>query len=123
MIYWSIPKYRLLRGYWWERRSEEFVQLAWLAGEAYSWEKKSMIVIFVVPTLSGDLPEVAGAIYLPPASQSDIYRAAQKTPVAIGLIDGFFDRVPAVWHKEILWAMTQGIYVFGSASRGSPQSC
>jgi hypothetical protein len=28
-------------------------------------------------------------------------------------------RVPAVWHKEILWAMQQGIHVFGSAGMGA----
>jgi hypothetical protein len=27
--------------------------------------------------------------------------------------------VPAVWHKEILWAMTRGIHVFGAASMGA----
>jgi hypothetical protein len=27
--------------------------------------------------------------------------------------------VPAVWHKEILWAMSQGIHVYGSASMGA----
>jgi hypothetical protein len=27
--------------------------------------------------------------------------------------------VPTVWHKEILWAMTQGIHVFGAASIGA----
>jgi hypothetical protein len=27
--------------------------------------------------------------------------------------------VPTVWHKEILWAMAQGIHVFGAASIGA----
>jgi hypothetical protein len=48
-----------------------------------------------------------------------VYRAALKWPSAIGIIDGYFERVPSVWHKEILWAMSQGIYVFGSASMGA----
>jgi len=30
-----------------------------------------------------------------------------------------FDGVPSVWHKEILWAIEQGIPVFGSASMGA----
>jgi hypothetical protein len=38
---------------------------------------------------------------------------------AIGIIDGYFERQPAVWHKEILWAMSHGIHVFGSASMGA----
>ncbi|HYL81593.1 MAG TPA: TfuA domain-containing protein, partial [Candidatus Acidoferrum sp.] len=40
-------------------------------------------------------------------------------PHAIGIIDGYFECVPAVWHKEILWAMTHGIHVYGSASMGA----
>ena len=37
----------------------------------------------------------------------------------IGLIDGYFDGVPAVAHKEILWALDQGIRVLGAASMGA----
>ncbi|MEW6498386.1 MAG: TfuA-like protein [Cyanobacteriota bacterium] len=59
------------------------------------------------------------AVYLPPVSQGDVYRAAMKRPRAIGIIDGYFNQVPAVWHKEILWAIAQGIPVFGSASMGA----
>jgi hypothetical protein len=40
-------------------------------------------------------------------------------PRAIGIIDGYFEHVPSVWHKEILWAMAQGTHVFGSASMGA----
>ena len=35
------------------------------------------------------------------------------------MIDGYFERVPAVWHKEILWALSRGIHVFGAASMGA----
>jgi hypothetical protein len=59
------------------------------------------------------------AEYLPPAAQGDVYRAALERPDAIGLIDGYFHRLPAVWHKEILWAMAQGIRVYGAASMGA----
>ncbi len=78
------------------------------------------VYVFTGPTLS---PEEArgelDAIYLPPASQGDVYRASLRRPRAIGIIDGYFECVPAVWHKEILWAMTQGIHVYGSASMGA----
>ena len=78
------------------------------------------VYIFTGPTLS---PEEArtelDAVYLPPASQGDVYRATLRRPRAIGIIDGYFECVPAVWHKEILWAMTQGIHVYGSASMGA----
>ena len=76
--------------------------------------------LFVGPTV---LPAERGAlvdfICLPPASMGDVYRAASARPRAIGIIDGYFEGVPAVWHKEILWAMSQGIHVFGSASMGA----
>ncbi len=78
------------------------------------------VVIFVGPTLA--LTEVSGlidAICLPPVAQGDVYRASLRRPSAIGIIDGYFEHVPAVWHKEILWAMSQGIHVFGSASMGA----
>jgi len=59
------------------------------------------------------------AIFLPPAQQGDVYRAAREKPAAIGLIDGLFDQVNAVAHKEILWAMSQGVHVLGGASMGA----
>lgn len=59
------------------------------------------------------------ADFLPPAAQGDVYRVARAGPQAIGIIDGYFGRVPAVWHKEILWALGRGIHVYGSASMGA----
>src|SRR5713226_10363052 len=77
-------------------------------------------VIFTGPTLSAvDARMVLAADYRPPAAEGDVYRAARGRPQVIGIIDGYFERVPAVWHKEILWAMSQGIHVFGSASMGA----
>jgi hypothetical protein len=76
--------------------------------------------IFVGPTLSvQDAQSVLDANYLPPVSQGDVYRTSLHKPPVIGIIDGYFERVPSVWHKEILWAMTQGIHVYGSASMGA----
>jgi hypothetical protein len=78
------------------------------------------IYVFAGPTLSPKEAAVElDAFYLPPVAQGDLYRVALKRPRAIGIIDGYFERVPAVWHKEILWAMAQGIPVFGSASMGA----
>jgi hypothetical protein len=78
------------------------------------------VYIFTGPTLSPReaLPEL-DAMYLPPASEGDVYRVALKQPKAIGIIDGYFHSIPAVRHKEILWAMSRGIHVFGSASMGA----
>jgi hypothetical protein len=78
------------------------------------------VYVFTGPTLSpGEARAELDAVYLPPASQGDVYRASLTQPRAIGIIDGYFECVPAVWHKEILWAMTQGIHVYGSASLGA----
>ena len=77
-------------------------------------------VIFAGPSVRGlDLPSRNDVLFRPPAKQGDIFRATLTRPEAIGLIDGYFDGVPSVWHKEILWAMSQGIRVFGSASMGA----
>ncbi len=78
------------------------------------------VVVMVGPTLGR--PVVGSeldAVYLPPVAQGDVYRAAQEAPVAIGIIDGYFENVPSVWHKEILYALSQGIRVFGAASMGA----
>jgi hypothetical protein len=78
------------------------------------------VYIFTGPTLSAaDVRAELDAVVLPPVSQGDVYRVALHRPAAIGIVDGYFERVPAVWHKEILWAMAQGIHVFGSASMGA----
>jgi hypothetical protein len=78
------------------------------------------IYIFTGPTIAvEEAREELEAVYLPPVSQGDVYRVAKHHPRAIGIIDGYFEHVPSVWHKEILWAMREGIHVFGSASMGA----
>jgi hypothetical protein len=78
------------------------------------------IVVFVGPTLSReDIATGGDLVCLPPVAQGDVYRAAQRRPQAIGIIDGYFSGAPSVWHKEILWAMSRGVPVFGSASMGA----
>ncbi len=76
------------------------------------------MIVFAGPSIVGlDIP---GTIDLrPPAMQGDLYLAALERPDAIGLIDGYFEGVPAVWHKEILWAMAEGIPVLGASSMGA----
>jgi hypothetical protein len=78
------------------------------------------IVIFSGPTLWNDpVQGAAGFTWLPPARRGDLLRAAAERPFAIGLIDGCFETVPSVWHKEILWALAHGVHVFGAASLGA----
>ncbi|HEV7515143.1 MAG TPA: TfuA-like protein [Thermoanaerobaculia bacterium] len=78
------------------------------------------VFVFTGPTLPAEEGRaLLDAVYLPPVSQGDVYRAARERPWAIAIVDGYFGRVPAVWHKEILWAMAEGIHVFGAASMGA----
>jgi hypothetical protein len=77
-------------------------------------------VVFAGPTIAArDITAIVDAVCLPPAAQGDVYRIALERPRAIGIIDGYFEGQPSVWHKEILWAMNEGIHVFGSASMGA----
>lgn len=80
----------------------------------------SEVILFVGPTLTAaQIRQELAAELWPPAARGDLLQAALREPRAIGLVDGYFDRVPAVWHKEILWAMSRGIHVFGAASMGA----
>jgi hypothetical protein len=78
------------------------------------------VFVFVGPTLSAEeVRREIGATCLPPVAQGDVYRLVSNHPRAIGIIDGYFASTPAVWHKEILWALAQGVHVFGSGSMGA----
>ncbi len=78
------------------------------------------MIVFAGPSLSRVPAEaLAGFAMRGPARQGDVYRAALEGPRAIGLVDGYFEAVPSVWHKEILWALSQGIGVYGAASIGA----
>ena len=76
-------------------------------------------VIFAGPSMPPPTLPVAGIEWRPPVRQGDLYLAALSAPAIIGVVDGYFEIVPTVWHKEILWAMAQGIHVYGAASIGA----
>ena len=78
-----------------------------------------MKVLFAGPSLFGQDPDLAGLELRPPARQGDIHRAVVDGADAIGLIDGVFGFVPSVWHKEILFALSEGVRVLGGASLGA----
>ncbi|RUX68847.1 hypothetical protein EN904_03020 [Mesorhizobium sp. M7A.F.Ca.CA.001.07.2.1] len=46
-------------------------------------------------------------------------RAVLEGRKVIGLIDGLFESGPAVWHKEILFALDAGCRLLGAASMGA----
>jgi hypothetical protein len=78
-------------------------------------------VIFLGPSLPhAEARQILDAIYLPPAKQSDILTAITRyRPDVIGLIDGAFGQSLSVWHKELLYALSEGIAVFGASSMGA----
>jgi hypothetical protein len=78
--------------------------------------------VFVGPTLPA--AEVAarlpGANVLPPVSVGEILTLVKRRGVKrIAIIDGYFERMAAVWHKELLVALERGIAVWGAASMGA----
>ncbi len=76
--------------------------------------------VFLGPTLRvNDARKILDATYLPPVSLGDIARLMKKEPTVIAIIDGLFEGVPTVWHKEILFALYHGVRVFGSSSIGA----
>ncbi|MEO1056848.1 MAG: TfuA-like protein [Actinomycetota bacterium] len=80
------------------------------------------VVVFLGPSLDLDTARrhLPDATFLPPAGQFDLISAARRyAPRVIGLIDGYFHQQMAVWHKEILVALSEGIYVFGASSMGA----
>lgn len=55
----------------------------------------------------------------PPAAQGDVLRAVREGARLIGLVDGVFGSEPAVWHKELLFALECGVRTLGAASMGA----
>lgn len=85
-------------------------------------EATSDTLVYVGPTLPADEVRAAlpAAMVMPPAAVGDILRAARMRGVRrIAIIDGYFERMAAVWHKEILVALERGIAVYGASSMGA----
>lgn len=77
-------------------------------------------VIFAGPSLPPAYrPSDPALEWRPPVRQGEVYEAALTGPAIIGIVDGYFEATPTVWHKEILWAMAQGMHVYGAASIGA----
>lgn len=89
-----------------------------------------MKILFAGPSLSGTefVPLRSGEdVLLPdheltcrgPAKCGDITHAVDQGFRTIGLVDGRFEDVAAVWHKEILYALSKGVLIYGAASMGA----
>jgi len=78
------------------------------------------VYVFLGPSLPvDDARRELDAAYLPPVSAGDVAALVEERPEAIAIVDGTFDQAPAVRHKEILYALSRGIPVFGAASMGA----
>lgn len=74
--------------------------------------------VFVGPTLPA--AEIEDAIVHPPVAVGDILQLIERRGITrIAIIDGYFERMAAVWHKELLHALEKGIAVYGAASMGA----
>jgi hypothetical protein len=77
--------------------------------------------VFLGPTLPAT--EVARHLsdveILPPVQAGSVRAALHAGFDQIGIIDGYFEQVPTVWHKEILFALSQGARVYGGSSMGA----
>ncbi len=80
-----------------------------------------MKVVFAGPSLARvDVASISSDITIRgPVQHGEVTRAVFDGATAIGLVDGLFEAVAAVWHKEILFALSQGVRVFGAASMGA----
>lgn len=79
-----------------------------------------MKILFAGPSIRGiEAAALAGVHCRGPARQGDILRAVLDGATAIGLVDGLFGDVASVWHKEILFALDQGVTLMGAASLGA----
>jgi hypothetical protein len=77
-------------------------------------------ILFLGPSLpAAAAAAIIPAVLRPPARMGDVYRVVRDGARFVGIVDGYYESVPAVWHKEILWALGSGVRVFGAASMGA----
>lgn len=74
--------------------------------------------LFVGPTLHRE-PNPPGIERFGPAAMGSVFRAVEAGYRRIGIVDGYFGNIPSVWHKEILFALSAGVEVWGAASMGA----
>jgi hypothetical protein len=78
-----------------------------------------MKILFVGPSLYGAQYDAGDVVVRGPAQMGDVERAIADGAKAVGIVDGHYQQVGAVWHKEILLALSEGVAVFGAASMGA----
>ncbi len=74
--------------------------------------------LFIGPTrLSSAVPGPVDRY--PPACLGSVFRAVESGYRQIGIVDAYFGNVASIWHKEILFALSRGVVVWGAASTGA----
>jgi len=80
----------------------------------------SKVVVFLGPSLpEAEAREILDADYRPPAKRGDLFKAAKEGAEVICLIDGVFFQDCSVAHKEVLYALDNGVKVIGASSMGA----
>ena len=77
--------------------------------------------VYLGPTLNLQTAKIylQQAYYHPPIKCGDLIRLFRLKPKRIIIIDGIYETIPAVWHKEIMLGLDNGIEIFGAASMGA----
>jgi hypothetical protein len=78
-----------------------------------------MKVMFAGPSLPDARDYAHATVVRDPAASGDVARAVLEGANIIGIVDGYFESVASIWHKEILFALAQGVTVMGAASMGA----
>ena len=82
-----------------------------------------MKVLFAGPSFGESIKDVrqrnSSIDVRPPAAWGDVTRAVNDGARRIGIVDGYFECKRAVWHKEILNALSRGVQVAGGSSIGA----
>jgi hypothetical protein len=76
-------------------------------------------VVFAGPSIFGLDTSGFEFDFRPPASSGELLAAVREGATTIALIDGLYGDCAAVWHKEILYALSKGVRVLGGASMGA----
>lgn len=78
-------------------------------------------LVFCGPSLPrADIPAARDLVALPPVAEGELVAAVNRyEPSAVLIIDGVFQTEPSIRHKEILWALSEGVTVMGAASMGA----
>ncbi|MBK7538925.1 MAG: tfuA protein [Myxococcales bacterium] len=81
------------------------------------------LIVHVGPSLpAAEVERLAPAAQLrPPIAVGELLALTQarRRPGCVLILDGYFERMAAVWHKEILVALERGIAVWGASSMGA----